>query len=147
MTLKDIQDQQIINGTWGEVWVNNELLCTLTKFEAKVNMTYADVTRPRDLWDGKKLLKLDGQGNFAFQKYDSTVLRLFDKRRLDMGLIPDIKIMGKLDDPAALGAERVIFKNVTLNNFTVLAFEHAKEAEEAMDFNFRDYEIYDLIGE
>ena len=147
MTLKDIQDQQIINGTWGEVWVNNLYLCTLIKFEAKVNITYANVKRPRDLWDGKKILQLDGQGNFTFQKYDSTVLRLFDKRKLDQGLIPDIKIMGKLDDPAALGAERVIFKNVTLNNFSSLAFENAKEAEEAMDFNFRDYEIYDMIGE
>lgn len=141
---RDVQDRQIINGTFGELWVNNEYLATVKSFEAKVNLTYADVNRPRDLWDGKKLLKLDGQGSFVIQKYSSLAIRLMHEK-LEKGEIPNIKLMGKLDDPASMGAERVVLKNVTFNNFTLMSFEHAKENEENFDFNFRHYELYDFI--
>lgn len=142
--ITDVEDRQIINGTFGEIWVNNEYIATLKNFEAKVNITYGEVTRPRDLWDGKKMLKLDGQGSFTLQKYSSLAIRLMHEK-LKKGEVPQVKIMGKLDDPSALGAERIVFKNVTFNSFTLLAFEHAKENEEALDFNYRHYELYDFI--
>lgn len=141
---RDVADSQIINGTFGELWINNEYLATVTKFEAKLNMTYADVKRPRDLWKGKKLIELDGNGSFTMEKYSSVGLRHLNDA-LSKGVIPDIKLMGKLDDPASSGAEKVIFKNVTFNNFTVLSFEHAHAEEESFDFNFRHYELYDYI--
>ena len=54
--IRDIQDEQVINGTFGEVWIDDTYLATLTKFEAKVAMTNGDILRPRDIWKGKKLL-------------------------------------------------------------------------------------------
>lgn len=43
---RDVRDDQIINGTFGEVWIDDTYLATLTKFEAKVAMSYEDVKRP-----------------------------------------------------------------------------------------------------
>ncbi|MET3616729.1 hypothetical protein ABID14_000349 [Peptoniphilus olsenii] len=144
--MKDILDEQIINGTYGEVWIDDEYLATLKKFECKVAMSYADVVRPRDLWKGKKLLELEGTGSVVVGKYSSLGLRLMHDK-LMAGRTPVVKIMGKLDDPTALGAERIIIKNVTFTELTLFDFEHAKDTEESLPFNFRHYELYDLIEE
>lgn len=144
--MRDILDEQIINGSFGEVWVDDEYLATLKKFECKVSMNYADVVRPRDLWKGKKLLELEGSGSLVIGKYSSLGLRLMHEK-LSQGRTPVVKIMGKLDDPTALGAERIMIKNVTFNELTLFDFEHAKDLEESLPFNFRHYELYDLIEE
>lgn len=144
--MRDILDEQIINGTFGEIWIDDEYLATLKKFDAKVSMSYADVVRPRDLWKGKKLLELEGSGSIVIGKCSSVGLRLMHEK-LQAGRTPVVKIMGKLDDPTALGAERIMFKNVTFTELTLLDFEHAKDLEENLPFNFRHYELYDYIEE
>lgn len=143
---RDILDEQIINGTYGEVWIDDTYLATLKKFDAKVTMNYADVVRPRDLWKGKKLLELEGSGSVTVGKYSSLGLRLMHEK-LSAGRTPVVKIMGKLDDPTALGAERIMIKNVTFTEMTLFDFEHAKDLEETLPFNFRHYELYDFIEE
>lgn len=141
---RDIRDDQIINGTFGEVWIDDTYLATLTKFEAKVAMSYEDVKRPRDLWKGKKLVELDGTGSLTMGKYSSMGLK-FMHDKLSQGRTPVVKIMGVLDDPTALGAERIMLKNVTFTELDLLNFEHAKALEETFSFNFRHYELYDFI--
>ncbi|WP_455256649.1 phage tail tube protein [Peptoniphilus asaccharolyticus] len=143
---RDILDEQIINGTFGEVWIDDTYLATLKKFEVKVSMTYADVVRPGDLWKGKKLLELEGNGSVTVGKYSSIGLK-FMHEKLQAGRTPVVKIMGKLADPTALGAERIMIKNVTFTEFTLFDFEHAKDLEETLSFNFRHYELYDFIEE
>lgn len=146
MAIKDVKDTQVINGTYGEIWVNNTYLATLKKFSAKVKLNYGDVVRPRDLWKGKKLIELEGEGELTVDKYDSLGINLMHDA-LSRGTTPDIKIMSKLDDPGAIGAERIVIKNVTFNELTLADFEHAKTLEESLSFSFRHYELYDAIGE
>lgn len=143
---RDILDEQIINGTFGEIWIDDTYLATLKKFDAKVSINYAGVVRPRDLWKGKKLLELEGSGSVTVGKYSSIGLK-FMHEKLQAGRTPVVKIMGKLDDPTALGAERIMLKNVTFTDFTLFDFEHAKDLEETLSFNFRHYELYDFIEE
>ena len=144
--IRDIQDEQVINGTFGEVWIDDTYLATLTKFEAKVAMTNGDILRPRDLWKGKKLLELEGSGSLTMGKYSSIGIQLMHTK-LSQGRTPVVKIMGKLDDTTALGAERIMLKNVTFSELTLFDFEHAKALEETIPFNFRHYELYDFIEE
>ena len=40
-------DNQVWVGTWGQVWVDGELLSEATAFRAEVNLSYEDVTRAR----------------------------------------------------------------------------------------------------
>ena len=54
-------------------------------------------------------------------------------------------IISKLADPDALGAERVVLKDVTFDELTVADWEVKKNVEETLPFTFSGYDFLDLI--
>lgn len=136
--------QNVINGTYGELWIDDTYIAAVQGVEIKVGMTKGDITYPRDLWAYKKVTALEGTGKVSVQKVTSLGYNLMHKE-LSQGKTPVFKILSKLADPDALGAERVVIKNVTFNDLTLAKFDHGELAEEELDFDFAGYEVYDSI--
>ena len=67
-------DNQVWVGTWGQVWVDGELLSEATAFRAEVNLSYEDVTRARNLMNGKKLTGIEGEGEITLHKVSSFIM-------------------------------------------------------------------------
>ena len=55
-------------------------------------------------------------------------------------------IIAKLDDPDAMGAERIKLSGCTLDKLTLADWENAKLGEESIGFTFTGFETLDLIG-
>ena len=53
--------------------------------------------------------------------------------------------MGKLEDPTALGAERVEFLEVTIDELMLLKFENKAILELEVPFKFADFNYIDMI--
>ena len=56
-----------------------------------------------------------------------------------------MKIIMRLEDPDALGAERVFLYGCKFNKATLMDWEAEKETEESYDFTFEDWDFLDLI--
>ena len=102
-----------INGSWGQVWWDGELILELDSFEAKVTAKREEVSIGMD--EDSKLLE-------AWKKGE-------DPRRT---------LVGKIQDPDTVGkqSERVSIGNVWFSELTLLTFEKSKKGEEEYKFGF-----------
>ena len=135
-----MEENQVWLGTWGQVWVDGELLSEATKFRAEVNINYEDVTMTRNLMTGKKITGLEGEGEITLHKVSSFVM---NKVAADIkkGIVPDITIESSMLDPAGIGEERIAVKHVKFEKVTLADWEHGNLGEESYSFTFSDYEI------
>ncbi|MCB5028014.1 phage tail tube protein [Streptococcus mutans] len=140
-----IQGKRQMNGTFGAIWVNGEKWVDVNKFSAKATPEYEDVTMSEDLGMHKKYMGWVGEGEIEVKKIYSRGAALMADA-IKTGIMPDITIVGKLDDPDAFGAERISISEITMNEFTLLEFEMKSLAVEEFSFNFADFEFIDKVS-
>ncbi|MBM7607575.1 hypothetical protein JOD29_000819 [Lysinibacillus composti] len=140
-----LRSNKQINGSFGTLWVNKEKWMDVESFEATVNLNFEDVNMSEDLATHKKLMGWSGEGSIVVKKvYSRGAALMADAAKT--GVVPDIELIGKLEDPDAYGAERVAISEVTFNSFTLLKFEQKTLQQEELPFNFADYEFLDQIS-
>lgn len=144
--MNEIKAEQVINGSWGEAWLDGEYLAEIKGLEAKIAIEYEDIDRPRRLGKGKKMIGYEGTGNLKLNKVNSRFIKLLSDN-LKQGKQTSFTVISKLDDPDALGAERIIIKNVTLEEVTLANWEAKTSGEEEVPFSFDNWEPLDLIGD
>lgn len=135
---------KIIRGSFGAVWLDGEELASVKSFEAKVNLEYEDVDIMGELGKHKRYMGFTGEGTMTLYKIDTTVGKLIAEG-IRNGKMPDFKLVAKLDDPTAYGAERVELTGVTINELMALKFENKALREEEVPFNFSDFRYIDMI--
>lgn len=136
--------KQVINGSFGEAWVDGDYLAEVTGVEATIDIDYEDVNLPRKLSTGKKLIGWEGSGSLSFNKTTSRFIVLM-RDDLKAGKQTEVDIITKLDDPDALGAERVVLKNVVFEDLSLANWESKSIGEEEISFYFDDWEPLDII--
>jgi len=136
--------KRVINGTHGRVWVDNEPWLDVESFEAVVNVDYEDVNMAGDLATHKKQVGWNGTGSMTIKKVYSRMTKKMAEG-VKKGQIPRMKIVGKLADPDAFGAERVAIYDVTMDSFTLMKFEQKTTMSEDVSFAYSDFEPIDLI--
>ena len=142
--MREIRPEQVINGSWGEAWLDGDYLAEIKGLEAKISVEYEDIDRPRKLGKGKKMIGYEGTGTLKLNKVTSRFIKLLSDN-LKQGKQTSFTIITKLADPDALGAERIILKNVTLEELTLANWEAKTNGEEEVPFSFDDWEPIDLI--
>ncbi|MFR5264523.1 phage tail tube protein [Clostridium sp.] len=136
--------KNIINGTYGEAWINDEYVDNVKGVQGKVEFNYEDVPRVRKLMAGKKMTGAVGNGSLRTYKSNSGLAKYMIKQ-LKEGKQFECTIISKLDDPDAHGAERVAFYGVTFNDLTLADWELATLGEIEAPFTFTDCEYLDMI--
>ncbi len=140
-----VKTNQIIRGTYGRVWIDGELFANVKSFEAKLTLNYEEVDLSNDLGKHQRYMGFTGEGTMTLHKVNSKIFAKLAKA-IKSGEMPEISVVGKLEDPTALGAERVSFTEVTIDEVMALKFENATIGEEEVPFKFADYEPLDLIA-
>lgn len=144
--MREIKPEQVINGSWGEAWLDGDYLAEIKGLEARIAIEYEDIDRPRRLGKGKKMIGFEGTGTLKLHKVTSRFIKLLSDN-LKQGKQTSFTVISKLDDPDALGAERIMIKNVTLEELTLANWEVKTTGEEEIPFSFDDWEPMDLIDE
>ena len=62
---------------------------------------------------------------------------------LKKGKSPNFTIISKIDDPDAIGAERVVMYNCKFDKMILADWERKKVSEESYSFTFEDWELLD----
>ena len=135
---------QVINGTFGEVWFDDDYLAEVVSGQAKVSLTYDDVKRARCLIVAKKLIKAEGKGSIKLNHVRSNIVKKTSDT-IKSGKTPSFKIIMKLEDPDALGAERIVLYGCKLDELTLMDWENGKITEETLSFTYESYELLDVI--
>lgn len=142
--MQGFQDEQVINGTWGEVWIDGDYYAEVIAGKAEYNANYADVKRAGRLTDGKKLIGLKGDGSIKIHKVSSAIARK-NFEAFKAGKVPKGTIVMKLADPDSIGAERVALYNCVFDKAILMDWEAGKNGEEDYPFTFTDAEYLDYI--
>ena len=141
---KTFKPEDVINGTWGEVWVDTDYMAQVTALQAKFKLTKTDVQQTRTLSKGQKITGVEGTGTM---KLNHTSSYFMSKTLADIkqGKSTPVTITSNLDDPAVEGNERVKLTGVTFDEVTLADWEAGKLGEEGIPFTFQDAELIDAI--
>lgn len=135
---------QVINGTFGEAWVNSDYLAEVTGVEAKIKLEQQEVNQVGTLAKGYKTTGIDCTGTIKLNKVNSYFIKMMSNN-LKKGKTTECTIITNLADPDALGSERIKLIGCQLNEIALAAWEAKKLGEESIPFTFSDWELLDVI--
>lgn len=135
--------EQVFNGTFGELWIDGEYMAETKACKAELSITYEPISRVRNLIDGKKMMGMEGKGEVKLHKVSSYVLKKMSEK-LKSGKAPSFTIITKVDDPSAIGAERVALYDCKFDKAILADWENKKSGEESYSFTFEDWELLDV---
>lgn len=142
--MKSYEARRVINGTFGEVWVDDDYMAEATGLNAKVSLEKQEVNQTGTLAKGYKVTGVDGKGTLKLNKVTSYFIKKLSDN-LKAGKTTVCKIMSNLADPDAFGAERVMLSDCVFDELTLIDWEAKKLAEENIAFTFSSWEVLDAI--
>lgn len=142
--MKEYRPSQTINGSYGEIWIDNEYITQITALEAKVTVEKAEVIQTRKRSKGYKNIGMEGKGTIKMNKVDSFFIKKLSDA-FKAGKTPTSTIISKLEDPDAEGTERIKLTGCTFDELTLINWEARKVGEESIPFAFEDWEVIESI--
>lgn len=135
---------QVINGTWGEMWLDGNKMAETSALQAKVTLKKTAINMCGTLVDGQKVTGMELKGTVKLHKVTSAMIKA-NSDAIKSGKTPEHTIVSNLADPQALGAERIVLKGVMFDELTLIDWEAKKNGEESIPFTFQDWDLLDVI--
>ena len=139
-----IAGNRVMNGTWGQVWVNGELWMELSAAQAKYAYNKEDVAMCGNMVVDSKVTNVKGTGSLTVHKVytrnntrSDAILEGRDERAT---------IVMKLADPDAFGAERVALYDVSFDDETIMDFQAGSVSKASYPFTFCRREWLDVVS-
>lgn len=136
--------KRVMNGTWGEVWLDGDYVSECYGLQAKVSFNKEDVALCGQMAKDKKVTSTSCTGSLKMHKVNSRMsLAIGDY--IKAGTDPRFTVISKLDDPDAYGAERIVLRNVSFDDITLADWEAATNGKVEAPFTFTDFELLDSV--
>ncbi len=135
---------RVMCGTWGEVWLDGDLLAECYGLQAKVAYSKEDIKMCGRMAADKKITGYSCTGSLKLHKVNSRMANLVGSS-IKRGIEPRFTVISKLDDPDAYGAERISLTNVSFDDLTLADWEVATNGRVEAPFTFTDYEFLDKV--
>lgn len=142
--MENFKDNQVINGTHGEVWINSKYFAEAQSLKATVTLDKTEIKRIKRLAKGYKVMSMTCKGSIKFHKVESYLLKEINKE-ISQGKQPVFTIESKLNDPDSNGEERVVIRDATFDAMDIINWEAGKVSEEAYNFTFSEWDIVETI--
>lgn len=136
--------KRIMNGTFGELWLDGEKIAEVYKFQAKKGFNKESVKIPGELMEDTKITSVKGKGSFAFYKVSSLMQKKLGDAIIN-GQDKRFTIIEKLNDPDALGAERKAYYGVSFDDLTESDWEAAVLGKVECPFTYTSSKYLDLV--
>ena len=136
--------RRVVNGTWGKVFLEGEEVFEVTAFSAKVEHNKEEIQMAGSMMTDSKILSMKGTGSLTIKKMTSRMLRLIGKK-IATGQDPRFTLISDIDDPDAIGAERVIITGVSFDDMTLAEWTVREAGSNEYPFTFTGFELEDLM--
>lgn len=133
-TQEILRGNQTMSGAHGTIWVDNEKVMEVKKFESKVIANRVEVQLGLSV--DSKIVGLKGEGSFEVTKVYSRAKKIFES--WTKGEDKRARIISKISDPDSPGKqeERVSFDNVWFNELTLASFTRGEVVGDTFPFGF-----------
>ena len=121
--------KRVISGTWGQVWLDNEYVAEVYKFQAKISYNKTEIARCGQMGNDQKVTGYKGTGSIGMRKINSRMGNLIGKRIRDGRDV------------------RIRIRNVSFDDLTLADWEADTPGNIESPFTFTDYEYLDSIDE
>lgn len=136
--------ENIMNGTFGEIWLDGEKVAEAYGLEAKIELEKEEISMCGRLGTDTKLTGYKGTGSVKMHKMNSRMmLKLSDS--IKRGVNPRLQVLSALADPAARGAERILIKDAAFDDLTLANWEAKAKGELECPFTFSAWELLDTV--
>lgn len=136
--------KRVMCGTWGEVWLDGDLVAECYGLQAKVSMNKEDVSICGKMAKDKKTTSTSMTGSLKMHKVNSRMSKAIGEK-INSGMDPRFTIMSSLDDPDAYGAERITLSNVSFDDLTLADWEAGTNGKIEAPFTFTSFAFIDLV--
>ena len=135
--------KRVINGTFGELWLDGEKIAECTACQLKVSKNKETINLCGQFMTDTKATSASGTGSLTMHKVDSGFIQR--NQGLQDGEDPRPTVITKLRDPDAWGAERIALYNVSFDDLTLADWQAATVGSITAPFTFNGYELLDAI--
>jgi hypothetical protein len=139
-----VDAKRICNGTFGEVWVDDEIFAECYKAQAKVEFQKEDIKQCGTWATDSKTVGYKGTGSLTLYKVNTRLAKKISEKIKNKQEVR-CTVISKLADPDSYGSERVALYNVSFDDLTLFDWEAQKPAESEHPFTFTDYKYLDEI--
>ncbi len=134
---------QVMSGTQGEVWIDGQYMAEVTGFKAEIKLLKEEVNQVKRMFKQYKVVGCEGTGNVKLNHVSSFFIQLM-ANNIKNARQTVCTIVVKLDDPDAVGAERISITDATFDKLTLMDWEAKKLTSDDYDFTFTDFDILDV---
>lgn len=135
--------EQVMSGTWGEIWIDGDYMAEATAFEAKVTFDKTDVNMTRRLTKSYKVTGISCSGSITLNKVTSYFIKKLNENT-KKGKQTSCTIISNLDDPDGIASERVVIKDAVFDELHLANWSSKSIVEEQLAFTFSDWDVLDL---
>lgn len=135
--------KRVINGTFGDVWLDGEKMAECSGCQGKIAKNKEKIYLCGQLMADHKVMSLDGTGSLTLYKVDSGMIQ--KQQGIQDGVDQRFTVVTALKDPDSWGAERVAFYNVSFDDLTLADWQRASVGKITAPFTFTRFELLDLI--
>lgn len=137
--------KRVINGTFGELWMDGILVAETTACQAKITKTKTAVQICGQMMEDTKTTSVKGSGSLTIHKVDSAWI----KKQMDVqnGVDSRHTLVSALKDPDSWGAERISLSNVSFDDVTLADWKAATMGSVTIPFTFTGAKLLDAIEE
>lgn len=139
-----MQGEKVINGTFGEIWLDGDYVAEVKGLQAQVSIEKEDIPVAGKYATDSKFMGYKGTGSLRLHKTNSRMISKLSQSIKD-GAVPRFQIISQVKDPSAAGAERIIIKDASFDDLTLIDWELRVNGELECPFTFTDWETADLI--
>lgn len=144
--MQSFNAQQVMSGTQGEVWINGKYMAQVNAFKAEIKLIKEEVNQVKRMGKQYKTTGWEGTGNVKMNHVSSFFMNLMADN-VRNGRQTVCTIIAKLDDPDAVGAERIVIRDATFDKITLMDWEAKKLTEDDYDFTFTDFDTLDTASD
>jgi len=129
-------EKRIINGSYGELWIDGAQIAEVSSVELNVDLDREEIKLAGQLEKGSKITGIEGTGSFTVKKVFSRFQTFW--KNLKLGMDQTFIMIVKLDDPDAFGAERFVASGCKFEgSLPIMKFESDSIVEHDYSIKFK----------
>ena len=140
-----VEGKRICNGTFGEIWLDSDLVTECYKAQAKIEFNKEEIKQCGTWATDHKTTGYKGTGSLTTHKVFTDRASKKIAEMLKNKQEVRCTIISKLADPDAYGAERIAIYGVSFDDLTLFDWEAQTPGEVEHPFTFTTYEYLDQI--
>ena len=137
-----MEAKQVMYGTRSELWLEGDKIAEATECKATLTADKLEVKMAGHMTKGYKVVGYTGKGSLKLHKVSSYFIEKLAPG-IKEGRQVEFTIISKVNDPDAVGAERVALYHCVFDSVDLVNWSVGKLGEESYNFTFQDYDVLD----